>query len=462
MRQQARLRMVMASLLILASAIPNLGNELNILGSFLNFYRLMVVFLALITLIVFRGELRITERRSFLLWMGFLSCWLFYGVLLLLLSPYAEAERGTRELFSILCGLLSFYILSNLKLSEREIESVFRVMFWVLAAMLVLGAWEIITGNHLSSSMFNDPANEVAWRVDTHSATGFLYNVNDYSALITLMLPVVVGRYRIVFRRGYLDPGWFLIIATAVINRVNDANFCNAALVVGVFTYILLHMGGDRRRKGWVLVAATVLLTGLLVMYFLNDGDSENVVSRTMDLVSRSAEGTGSLHSRLLIYRDALSAGWLSGFLGMGPGGFSLYYTENPSDSGFINPHSLLLEIFSEYGLIIVLLFIVLLVLLFRNMHRIFLVSKDPTRRVWGQTGMIWIVTYLIVSFASSNYLPNSFHWTLLALICLMKETIREEEPEIFAREFEKKESYANEGLSYNQRASAGGYPDIP
>ena len=40
--------------------------------------------------------------------------------------------------------------------------------------------------------------------------------------------------------------------------------------------------------------------------------------------------------------------------------------------------------------------------------------------------GMIWVVTYILTSFAPSSYIQFSFHWTLLALICLITETAGE------------------------------------
>ena len=463
MRQPVRLRLIMAGLLVAASAVPNLGNSINKFSSVLNFYRLAVVILALFTLIIYRGEVRISGRRSFVLWMGFLLAWLIYGVVLLGLSPYADINRGSRELFSILCGLFSFYILSNLRLTEEEIEKVFRVLFWVLVAMIILGFYEIITANHLSSSMFEDPENEVAWRVDPHSATGIMYNVNDFSALITLMLPVVIGRYRIRLRRTYIDPGWILIFCVVFINRVNDANTCNLAILFGMFLYVLFQVNYDRRKKGLLIAFALVAVALLLVLYFTNKESDGMLVSRTMELVKDSSEGHGSLHSRMILYRNAILAGWRSGFLGLGPGGFSTFYTENPEDTDLINPHSLLMEILSQYGLVILVLFLGLLIYLIRRMIRMYHEFEQENIREWGRMGVIWIASYLITSFASSSYLPNSFHWTLIALICLMLETVRERYG------FDAKGSISNdrmegefyEGLSSDKCASAGGYSDL-
>ncbi|MBO6163213.1 MAG: O-antigen ligase family protein [Eubacterium sp.] len=429
MRHSIRLRLVIASLIIAASAIPNLGNELHIMGSFLNFYRIVVVILALFTLFLFRSEVCLSGRRSFLIWFVFLFAWFAYGLVLFVASPYADFDRGLRELFALLCGALCFYILSCLELSPQEIEMIFRVMFVILCGFILLAFWEIATGNHLSSSMFNDPTNKVIWRLNKHAATGIMYNVNDFSALITLMLPVVIGRFRINFRRAYLDPGWALVVLVAVINRINDANFCNAALLIGTLGYLLLRVRWDRRKLGLILGATILLLVGVIILYSTRDHvDSEDVVSRTMELIQNSQKGQGSLRARLLIYRDGFAGAWISGFLGLGPGGFFRYYTLNPSDSHFVDPHSLFLEILSEYGLVIFLIFAALVIFLFRRMRALYKEGTTETFRLWGEMGVIWIIIYCIVTFASSSYLQSGFHWTLLALICLMYETGKEKE----------------------------------
>lgn len=429
MKHSIRLRLVFATLLIFASAIPNLGNELNIFGSMVNFYRLVVVFLAIATLVLFRGEIRMSGRGSFFLWFVFLMSWIAYGLVLFLVSPYSDFDRGLRELLALLCGVLCFYVVSGLRLTAGEIETVLRVLFVLLVGMIVFAFCEIISGEHLSSSMFNDPDNQVVWKEDPHSATGFMYNNNDFSSLLTLMLPVVIGRFRIHFRRGYFDPGWVMVVLVIVINRINDANICNTAALIGIFGYLLLKAGKDRRKQGLLLLGGIVFLAVLFVMYaFRETGDRNNVVSRAMQLIEYSQKGRGGLRARMLIYRDAFSGACFSGFMGLGPGGFYRYYTENPSDSHFVDPHSLFFEILSEYGVIIFLVFILLIVYLFRGMRFVRQNGENETICLWGEMGEIWILIYSIVTFASSSYLQNAFHWTLLALICLMYETGKEKE----------------------------------
>ncbi len=444
----------MASLLIVASAVPTLDNFINPISSLLNFYRLVVVFLAILTLIIFRGEVRLSGRRSFNHWMGFLLVWVLYGVILLIAAPYAEPDRGSRELFSILCGAFCFYILSNLHLTKDEIETVLRVLFFVLVALIVMGFVEIITGQHLPSSMFNDPDNEVKNRVSINSATGFMYNINDFSSLITLMLPVAIGRFRIKFYRVQLDPGWILVVCVWIINRINDANICIISIIIGVLLYFIIYSWRDRRGVALVFAGIALFFLILFLVYYFEFTKKADLISRTVDLVEKSEEGVGSVYSRSMLYKNGLNAGWISGFLGLGPGGFPAYYSVNQSDTLLINPHSLLMEILSQYGLIILALFLFLLITLFRRSFRLYQYSSDHDIREWGRTGAILIVTYVISSFASSSYLPFSFHWTLLALICLMTEIGHETEAAKHAEEDTEKKMIGKRELQYEGMSS--------
>ena len=427
-RQPVRARLLVAAVLLLAAALPNLGVEINTFGFYWNFYRIAIVVLALSTLFLYRGAIRFSGGREAFVWMGFLLVWLIYGGILMVVSPYADPHRGLQELLSVLSGLLAIYILTGLSLSDDEIEMLLRMVFVILAGLLVLGFWEISTGEHLATSMFEDPLNKQATRLDTHQATGIMYNMNDFSALITLMCPAVIGRFRIHFRRFYFDPGWILVIGTVLINRTNDANLSSIAIFVGVLIYLWMQTKGNRMAYAKIVRGVCILLGVLLaatIIYGFRE-DEGFLFNRMMEMVEKTSEETGSLYARSLIYKDAITATAATGFLGLGPAGFPVYYTENQPSSVYINPHGLLPEILSEYGLIICALFVILLIRLFRRMKEIYRNEENEKRREWGRLGAILVVTYLIVSFAPSSYLLMTLHWTLIALLLLFSKKEKE------------------------------------
>ena len=422
MRFTVRIRFVLLALLLTASILPNLGFEINTFGFYWNFYRAAVFLVTLLILVLFRGEIRIKNRGIFLGWMSFLLIWIVYGGILFVLSPYTDRSRGFLELFSLLCGLLVFFGFSGFEVTEREIEGLLRIVFFLLAGLVLLGFYEIVTANHLSTSMFMDEENYVAARVDPHTAAGVMYNVNDFSALLTMMCPAVIGRFRIRCRRCYIDPGWLLIIGVLLINRTNDANICNAALLLGILVYLLVIMSRDRRKIGQVLMGLACLLLILVGLYLAMGSSAGGLVARWQDQVDYMSVGGGSLHARFLIYRDALKAGFNTGFLGLGPAGFPVYCRQTYTESWFVNPHSFLMEIYSQYGLLICLLFLFLIAHLIQRMYHLYRYGRTETVRNHGLIGITMTVVYLTVSFAPSSFIMNAYPWGLLALLCLIWE----------------------------------------
>ena len=422
MKRTVRTRFVLMALLLTASILPNLGFEVNTFGFYWNFYRAAVFLVTLLTLILFRGEIRITERGSFLGWMGLLTAWIVYGGILFVASPYTDKSRGFLELFSILCGLLVFFGFSGFEVTDREIEWLLRIVFFLLAGLVLLGYYEIITANHLSTSMFMDEENYVAARVDPHTAAGIMYNVNDFSAILTMMCPVVIGRFRIHCRRCFLDPGWILVLGVLMINRINDANICNAALLFGVLLYLLVIVSKDRRKIGRVLMGLAGLLLVLVGLYLAMGSSGGGIVARWQDQMDYMSVGGGSLHARFLIYRDALVAGFRTGFLGLGPAGFPVYCKQTYTESWFVNPHSFIMEIYSQYGILICLAFLFLVGLLIRRMYRLYRYGTTEAVRSHGLIGITMAAVYLIVSFAPSSFIMNAYPWALLALLCLIWE----------------------------------------
>ena len=429
MRREVRIRFVIAAMLVAASILPNLGFQVNTFGFSWNFYRVVIVISMVLILILSRGSFSIANRKSFLSWMAFFLFWIAYGVALLVISKYAERSRGMQEMFAIACGLLVFFGFSGLSLSTREREWLLRILFFLLAGLILLGFYEILTANHLSTSMFKDPNNKTLYRVDPHTAAGIMYNINDFSALLTILCPVVIGRFRIHLRRGFVDPGWLLVLGVFAINRINDANICSIGLMLGIFLYFTFSVVRDRRSLGRVLLAVVLVLAALIAVYLLLGKSTGGLLARWEQQVSENDVDKGSMHARFLIYKDALDVSWESGLMGLGPGGFPEYFTRNPSTSGFINPHSMLMELISEYGLPVFALFMALLVVLFRRMYRLF--RRGPTEEIrnHGLMGVLFIVVYLVASFAPSSFLLNSYPWAIFALLCLIWEQEKDSLP---------------------------------
>ena len=144
--------------------------------------------------------------------------------------------------------------------------------------------------------------------------------------------------------------------------------------------------------------------------------------------ISNFRSGSGSLYHRVLIYGETIRA-WLStGMLGMGPAGFSRYFSLYQSQTGLVNPHSLLFEILSQYGILVAGGFVFMLIRSYfagRELYR----AKDKLEQSAGLILMAYVIVYFFASFAPSSFIKYPYQWLLLSVMCSFPDNIETDVP---------------------------------
>lgn len=398
--------------LIFFSIIPDVGVKFSFAGFTWTAYRIIVV-LSIITIVALQVVLKFDVSHTAPKWLLFMTFWVVYGFALLFVGKYSDIHNGFVEMLSIFNGLIVMYVIRLFLQFEENRYQAIKLLYWLLNLMIIFGFAEIITGKHLATSAFLDPASSIYSYSNAHLATGLMYNVNDYSALITCMSPILIdrrlGKKRIV-----------TLICILVINQINDANTCTLAILFFVLYFLLIIVGG-KTRKAFLcrLLFWAIVVGSLAFIFFMGAGLTErtDVIGAIARHIFNAKRSTGSLYFRLTIYKDALLA-WLStGMIGLGPSGFSSYFSANTSASGLINPHSLVLEILSQYGIIIGTWFIFLL-------YKMFIAGKklcneeDSNSRTRGIMVIAFVIVYVIASFAPSTFIGYPYQWLLIAVMC--------------------------------------------
>lgn len=103
------------------------------------------------------------------------------------------------------------------------------------------------------------------------------------------------------------------------------------------------------------IVVLTALVTGLTFLWIHNKpGIHDKLASKQNELVtmaSSSNDGHGTVATRLAFYKSAFSALTQHPFVGLGLGGWSVFYSGEPTERPPTYPHDFWLEIASEQGL---------------------------------------------------------------------------------------------------------------
>ena len=299
---------------------------------------------------------------------------------------------------------------------------VIRLIFGVQLALILLGLAEIATGWHMPVSAFHDPASALAKLENRHLATGLMYNANDFSALITCLCAVLPDKS--------IGKGKYLSLAGVVfINLVNDANICNISLFLLAAFYLFCWRSLSGRPMNKRIIAfSSLLLFAALVIF---SGRIRNMVFRVFsEQIGNAQKGTGSLFSRLEIYKDTILAWGRHALLGMGPASFTPYFTAHPSRAGIVNPHGLPLEILFQYGILIFSAFMGLLASLFIRAKRAYDSLKSGALKHILLMNMAFAVLFLINSFVPSSFLGYTYPWMLISVMCIQQDKHAEWEEE--------------------------------
>lgn len=398
-------------LLIVFSIIPSIGIKFVTAGFTWTAYRLVCALVVIYT--VFEVKALYVEKGKFCSkWIVFLTIWVVYGTILLFVARYSVFHSGFIECLSLLNGLITLFFLSRQLSSEYNRYVAIRLIYWALNVMLFVGIIEILTGWHLSSSKFSDVAS-YGNVVNNHLATGFMYNENDFSAMLTCLTPVLIDR-----RLG--KKRLFTIAGVMLVNLINDAATCVFAICAFAGYYLLVLRGG-KSYKAIILklfLGAIALCSIALFLFtgisFSNRNDMLGSVARTISGVHMAS---GSLYRRFSMYTDGIVAWRSTGMLGMGPGGFTNYFVKHGSVSGLTNPHAFLIEILTQYGIVILLWFVFLLSYMFRSANKKYhATSGDEQKQVLMV--IAFTIIYFVISFAPSSFIGYSYPWMLIALMC--------------------------------------------
>ena len=399
--------------IVFLTFIPGIGIKIHAFGFIWTEYRLiMAVSFVMVTILA--GKVTFIKGRLLSKWIIFLCIWLVYGACLLIIGKYVDRHKGIIELLAIFNSLISCYAVSFLMSSNARKNAIIKLLYWLLNIMLIWGMIEIITGNHLSSSAFNDINSSAYEYENRHMATGFLYNANDFSALITCLFPVLLSKK--IGRKGIVS---LLLIMT--INILNNATTCNFAIIFfALYYYLILYTNKNKNAVLFKILywALLIVVATIIIIIIPRIQSSSGILGATVNQVNNLRNSTGSLYYRLVMYSDSIKAWYNDGILGLGPSSFAEYFTVHPSLSHLVNPHAFIFELLVQYGIIITISFVFLFYKTFQRAKTIYYQAKDMTRQRDALMMIAFCFAFVFVSFAPSTFIGYTYPWLLFAIVC--------------------------------------------
>ncbi|MGO4957468.1 O-antigen ligase family protein [Luteococcus sp. Sow4_B9] len=330
-----------------------------------------------------------------------------------------QDPSGGRELFSVMIGLATIVavlcVVGPVASADRDralgwLRSMTRgwLLGWFVACLPA--CWEIATGRHLWNYREDAPLWIRQTAVDIAS---YMVNPN----LFAFFLAAAMGMLMISF---WLERGWrrWLGAACVLVSPVICWFTGSRLIILVVLIYwaaFVLQLGGRQLAR----IGAAVALLGLLLL----------LPSLLRAPWGVPTPNVGSNAQRAALYRNGWYMIWHSGGLGIGPGGFEqeIKTARAPVDTlgGPANPHSMLFELASQYGLLLAALALGLLaVVVVRTTPAA--VRSWPAKWVWGLNVNTALLALFVLpaGFANSSWLDSSVSFIQLAGLAMVFQVL--------------------------------------
>lgn len=295
---------------------------------------------------------------------------------------------------SFLYNVINFIICLNLIILSYKIKDVDRLIFigWVLFLLvaLPLSLYEIFFNHHFITVIEEDALVGGTNNLKIYSSLTY-GNYNQYNMVLMCSLPFLFSQY-LKTNKTYI---LLLLSLISFIFITNGSRSSLVALSICFLLYLLLN------RSFKSLVAS---LLGLVV-FIINIDKFEFAINRFNELGFND-------NSRSNLYNIAFQVLLDSNFIGIGPGNFKNYVLQNKL-SEIVAPHNFLLEVLSEYGIVIFSLLLLYITKIFKTTRIVNL----------NYTLLFAIIIFIPIIVINSLYVQGVYIWIFLTLLAITKKS---------------------------------------
>lgn len=418
----------------------SIGN-LEVAGVVITYYRLIVpLFFLYYFIVAFRRRSwhEIFENKVWLLGIIIGVVWLIDGVILMLINNELNfSKNGIKELFSLSLGFLVVGVIIVVMKTPKCMAYMFIAIKVLYCMMLLLAIVECVTGWHLNTSQFRDPE-QIRNYLELHpgmekedvfffNATAVFYGPNDFAAFLAIFTPLFFLKGDCLWKRIL---NMVVIFFSLLVIMKNDAWIAFFSLLVGFVIYMILT-----KPSIWEILAklcvffiayrwGVILFNGLVskisVKFFpdaailkVSDLPQSSTVEAVLEAQTANAvQGYGSLYIRINTYLEGIKQTFAETFgAGFGPDGFVSYFSEYFAVPVLINPHCLWIEILSQYGILIFLLYVGYLCYCYIQLIKRYIETRESVT-----AAIIAIDTIFVFAvFAPSSFLGYGYQWIPIA-----------------------------------------------
>jgi len=342
-------------------------------------------------------------------YLQFLGLWSVYGVLSLAWAlSKADAIRHIVFLFMAVSVIFfAVYYFSN----SKDLKGFYCLWLLVLAALIPIGLWENLTGNHLSlSGLIGAP------RGNIFMPSTVFKNPNDFATFLALSIPFIIALIR--YRRSIFTRSVGLVVLGAslylLLETLSRANYL-AVILEFAFLFTFLFKLSTKIK--------TAILGGLLILALVIA--LPGVTQRLTGTISEELESItspwsltyGSTGVRINLIKNSLIFLGRTGGFGVGAGNVEYWMGNFPiyNTRGITNPHNWWDEILADYGVFIFAGYILFYLAIIARLYKIYRYLGTGIEKMICEALLVALVGFFFASISASSIMALRFQWFLFA-----------------------------------------------
>lgn len=325
----------------------------------------------------------------------------------------SDLTGWVKGIFFVGCGILSILFITTFAQTEKDIKTLFFIVFLMIGLHQLIGIYEIATNHYMWTSFSSNRANIFAASWKNRQPYSTFANINDYSTLILASLPLacIFFTRAKVYRLKIVSV--LSILATILLLLQTGSRGNQLAFIVFIGTIICLKVLNRKIIKRAVYIVSAITLTSI-VLYLVFPSVRFGIYNSLQAFINRGGSNFYRINMIIngfiyLIRHLGLGVG--AGNIEYWLGNFPVFEVDAP------NIHNWFMDILTGYGLIVFVLYTVMYVYILRQLYVSYKYSKNPFVRSSSLFLFAYVVSFIFSSISSATNIIIEWQWVYWGVI---------------------------------------------
>ena len=368
-----------------------------------------ILFVLLLPLFVIR--LLIKEKlnifNSSIKWyLIFLIFWLGYSIISLAWTM--SKTDAVKDIVFLFMGITLIFFICFYTRNEKDLINIYYLCCVAFVSLICIGIWEVITGKHLSSSLFYTYP-------PFFIPTGTFYNQNDYATFLALYIPFAIGLIFYSRKLALKIIGVLSIIASVYLIILKHCISGLLAVILEVLALIVLYII-KKRKSYWLAILIPAVCIVIVWQY---------------PFIHQYIQQMASVGERINLIRNGIHFLCCTFGFGVGAGNIEYWMVNYPMyDVKVLNIHNWWAEILAEYGIFVFAGYVLFYFDIIYQLIKTYLSTTSCFMKLLCTTLILSLCGFFVACIGPSSFLNITAQWYIfgIALAFLKHITSTEEQ----------------------------------